>query len=50
MFGRLIESICCRIRQAVWQRLSGEMEQATGEPLEEISTDAPKALPAPKKR
>jgi hypothetical protein len=49
IFGPLIESICARIRQRVWELMSGEMEAATGEPLDEISADAPKALPSPKK-
>jgi hypothetical protein len=50
MMAKLIEMICSRIRQAVWQRMSVEMESATGEPLEEISSEAPKSLPAPRKR
>jgi hypothetical protein len=45
----MIDALCARIRQAVWAELSGEMEAATGEPLDEIASDAPKALPAPKK-
>jgi hypothetical protein len=52
MFGKLIDSICARIREAVWARLSGEMEAATGDPLDAVTlaTDSPKALPSPKKR
>jgi len=50
MFGKLIESICARIRAAVWARLSGEVEDATGEPLDELANDAPKAIAAPTKK
>jgi hypothetical protein len=52
MFGKLIDSICARIREAVWAKLSGEMEAATGQPLDAatLATDSPKAIAAPKKR
>lgn len=49
MFSRLIDLIADRIRRAVWERLSGECEAATG--CEPLAMEEPaKALPGPEKR
>lgn len=49
MFSRLIESICQRIRAAVYARLSAEVDAADGCGTLQIEQTTP-ALPAPEKR
>ena len=48
MFSRLIDAICARIRQAVFERLSAECDAADG--CGSLQVETPPSLPAPEKR
>lgn len=48
MIARLIDSICARIRAAVYARLSAEVDAADG--CGSLQVEQPPALPAPDKR
>ena len=48
MFGRMIDAICERIRQAVYARLSEECDAADG--CGELEVTAQKAIAAPSKK